>query len=72
MYNYSVILYEGLGLSNTVALLLAAVYVTIATCGNYVSSLLIDRVGRVKLLRKIFPFIPLILPLQSILEIYIY
>ena len=50
VYNYSVILYEGLGLSNTMSLLLAAVYVTIATCGNYVSSLLMDRVGRVRLL----------------------
>lgn len=53
VYNYSLILYEGLGLSNTMSLLLAAVYVTIATCGNYVNSLLIDRVGRVKLLRKL-------------------
>ncbi|CAK7235557.1 hypothetical protein SBRCBS47491_009333 [Sporothrix bragantina] len=50
VYNYSVILYQGLGLSNTVSLLLAAVYVTIATCGNYISSLLMDRVGRVKLI----------------------
>jgi hypothetical protein len=50
VYNYSVLLYEGLGFSNSISLLLAAAYVTVACCGNYISSLLMDHVGRVKLL----------------------
>lgn len=52
VYNYSVLLYEGLGFSNSVSLLLAAAYVTVACCGNYISSLLMDHVGRVKLLGR--------------------
>ncbi|KAH8697583.1 general substrate transporter [Talaromyces proteolyticus] len=50
IYNYSVLLYEGLGFSSNISLLLAAAYVTVACCGNYISSLLMDHVGRVKLL----------------------
>ncbi|KAK4944923.1 hypothetical protein LTR10_015842 [Elasticomyces elasticus] len=50
IYNYSVLLYQGLGFSGSLPLILAAAYVSVACCGNYVNSLLIDRVGRVKLL----------------------
>jgi len=50
VYNYSVLLYEGLGFKGSLPLILAAAYVTVAMCGNYINSLLIDRVGRVKLL----------------------
>ncbi|KAJ5263938.1 general substrate transporter [Penicillium angulare] len=46
VYNYSVLLYEGLGFTGSIPLLLAAAYVTVAFCGNYISSLLIDRIGR--------------------------
>lgn len=48
--DYSVLLYQGLGFDNKISLLLAALYVTVACMGNYVCSLLIDRLGRVKLL----------------------
>lgn len=54
IYNYSVLLYEGLGFSSSNSLLLAAVYVTVACCGNYINSLLVDRLGRVKLLGMLF------------------
>ncbi|OAG33838.1 hypothetical protein AYO21_12057 [Fonsecaea monophora] len=50
IYNYSVILYTGLGLSNKISLLLAAVFVTIACIGNGVNALLIDHFGRKVLL----------------------
>lgn len=52
--DYSVLLYQGLGFSNMISLMLAALYVTVACAGNYICSLLIDRVGRVKLLRKFY------------------
>lgn len=54
IYNYSVFLYEGLGFSSSNSLLLAAIYVTVACCGNYINSLLVDRLGRVKLLGELF------------------
>ncbi|KAI9870980.1 MAG: hypothetical protein M1830_003560, partial [Pleopsidium flavum] len=50
IYNYSVILYEGLGYKGSTPLLLSAAYVSCAAVGNYICSLLIDRVGRVRLL----------------------
>ncbi|OAA59741.1 General substrate transporter [Niveomyces insectorum RCEF 264] len=50
VYNYSVLLYQGLGFSNMLSLMLSALFVTIACLGNFVCSLLIDRVGRVRLL----------------------
>jgi fucose permease len=53
VYNYSVLLYEGLGFNNEISLLLAAAYVTVACIGNFINSILIDRVGRVKLLGKL-------------------
>lgn len=50
--DYSVLLYQGLGFKGSVPLLLAAAYVTVACVGNYINSLLIDRLGRVNLLCK--------------------
>ncbi|OQV09528.1 hypothetical protein CLAIMM_13641 [Cladophialophora immunda] len=50
IYNFSVILYEGLGFTGSIPLLLSAIYVLYAACLNYVCSLLIDRVGRVRLM----------------------
>jgi hypothetical protein len=44
-----VILYTGLGYSGSIPLLLSAAYVTAAAIGNYICSLVIDRVGRVRL-----------------------
>ena len=49
IYNYSVLLYEGLGESNAIALLLAAAYVTVACIGNYICAWLVDIFGRRKL-----------------------
>ncbi|KAK5744134.1 hypothetical protein LTR17_002164 [Elasticomyces elasticus] len=48
--NYQVLLYNGLGLYNSVPLLLYAVYLTWAAGMNYLSSLIIDKVGRVRLM----------------------
>ena len=50
--DYSVLLYEGLGFTGAIPLLLAAAYVTVACCGNFINSLLVDRVGRTRLLRE--------------------
>lgn len=47
--DYSVLLYQGLGFSGSTPLILAASYVTVACIGNYVNSVLVDKVGRVKL-----------------------
>lgn len=40
------LIYQGLGYSGSVPLLISGVYVTIGALGNYVNSLLIDRIGR--------------------------
>jgi hypothetical protein len=48
--NYEVILYIGLGLTGSTPLLLYAVYNTVAAFMNWVNSMIIDRVGRVRLL----------------------
>lgn len=44
--DYSVLIYQGLGQTGSMPLLLSGVYVTIGAMGNYVNSLLVDRVGR--------------------------
>ncbi|KAF9889825.1 hypothetical protein FE257_006915 [Aspergillus nanangensis] len=49
--NYSVLLYNGLGLTGWKPLLVYAGYATWAGITNYTSSLLIDRVGRVRLFK---------------------
>ncbi|VUC25612.1 unnamed protein product [Clonostachys rosea] len=46
IYNYSVIIYQGLGFSGHVPLLLSGIYTTIGALGNYVNALLADRIGR--------------------------
>jgi hypothetical protein len=48
--NYQVILYSGLGLSGSTPLLLYAFYNSIAAFMNVVASLIIDRIGRVRLM----------------------
>ncbi|KAH7907374.1 general substrate transporter [Hygrophoropsis aurantiaca] len=50
VYNYMVNLYKTLGLTGGVVLMLGATYVTVATAANFVASLIMDRVGRVRLL----------------------
>lgn len=54
--DYSVLLYQGLGFKGSLPLILAAAYVSVAMCGNYINSILIDRVGRVRLLCKLDKF----------------
>ncbi|CAK7223967.1 hypothetical protein SEUCBS140593_005414 [Sporothrix eucalyptigena] len=44
--NYSVLLYETLGLSNAMALLLGAVYVTVGMCCNFGGAFISDKIGR--------------------------
>jgi MFS family permease len=48
--NYQVLLYNSLGLYQSLPLLLYAVYLSWAAGMNYVSSLIIDKVGRVRLM----------------------
>lgn len=48
--NYQVLLYNSLGLFDSVPLLLYAVYLSWAAAMNYLSSRIMDRVGRVRLL----------------------
>ncbi|KAH7928765.1 general substrate transporter [Leucogyrophana mollusca] len=50
VYNYMVNLYKTLGLTGGVVLMLGATYVTVATVANFVASIIMDRVGRVRLL----------------------
>ena len=47
---YIVSLYQNLGLTGGVPLIIGAVYVTVATLGNFVGALILDKVGRKKLL----------------------
>ncbi|KAL1888450.1 hypothetical protein Sste5346_009567 [Sporothrix stenoceras] len=44
--NYSVVLYEGLGMKDSMPLLMYALYIVVGMIFNIVSSLIIDRVGR--------------------------
>ena len=46
-------LYQNLGLSGGVPLILGAAYVTVATISNFIGALLLDKVGRKPLLRKL-------------------
>ncbi|KAH0836949.1 hypothetical protein AYO21_01742 [Fonsecaea monophora] len=46
IYNYSVMIYQGLGQTGHMPLLLSGIYVTIGALGNYVNSILVDRTGR--------------------------
>ncbi|SCO91365.1 related to sugar transporter [Fusarium oxysporum] len=48
--NYQVMLYNGLGLYKSVPLLLYAVYLSFAAFMNFVSAMIMDRVGRVRLM----------------------
>ncbi|KAJ5874235.1 uncharacterized protein N7529_002665 [Penicillium soppii] len=48
--NYQVMLYNSLGLYDSMPLLLYAVYLTWASLMNYMSTYIIDRVGRVRLM----------------------
>lgn len=48
--NYQVLLYNTMGLHNSLPLLLYAVYLSWAAGMNYLSSLIIDKVGRVRLM----------------------
>jgi MFS family permease len=48
--NYQVLLYNTMGLYNSLPLLLYAVYLSWAAGMNYISSLIIDKVGRVRLM----------------------
>lgn len=47
---YSVVLYSGLGFTGVIPLVLGASYVTSTIIANWISALLIDRVGRVNLM----------------------
>lgn len=49
---YIIALYQNLGLTGGVPLILGAAYVTVATISNFVGALLLDKVGRKPLLRK--------------------
>lgn len=46
--NYSVILYNSLGLYGSLPLLLYALYLLWATFMNFVSALIVDRLGRIR------------------------
>ncbi|KAH7910574.1 general substrate transporter [Hygrophoropsis aurantiaca] len=48
--NYIVNLYKGLGITGGMVLILGALYVTVATAANFLASVLMDHVGRVRLL----------------------
>ncbi|KAK3713671.1 hypothetical protein LTR37_008365 [Vermiconidia calcicola] len=48
--NYQVLLYNGLGLYGSLPLLLYSAYLTWAAAMNYVAALIVDRVGRVRML----------------------
>ncbi|KIW83322.1 hypothetical protein Z517_02567 [Fonsecaea pedrosoi CBS 271.37] len=50
IYVYIVSLYQNLGLTGGVPLILGAAYVTVATISNFIGALLLDRVGRKPLL----------------------
>ena len=49
---YIISLYQSLGLTGGVPLILGAAYVTVATISNFIGALLLDKVGRKPLLSK--------------------
>ena len=60
--NYTALLYQSIGLSNSEALILAAGYNTFGLFANIGGIFASDRLGRRKLLRKeIGPLLPLVL-----------
>jgi hypothetical protein len=48
--NYQVALYEGLGITGWKSLLLLSIYTSWAAVMNWVNAMLMDRVGRIKLM----------------------
>ncbi|KAH7928789.1 general substrate transporter [Leucogyrophana mollusca] len=50
VYSYLVSMYKTLGLTGGMVLVLGAAYITVAAAANFVASLIMDRVGRVRLL----------------------
>lgn len=59
--NYQIILYKGLGITGWKALLLLSIYTSWAAFMNWVNAMLLDRIGRIKLMvigmvsRSLFP-----------------
>jgi MFS family permease len=50
--NYTVLLYQSLGLNNEISLMLSALYNTLAAIANFVGAYYSDRLGRRKALSK--------------------
>ncbi|KAG1718999.1 general substrate transporter [Suillus lakei] len=50
VYNYMVSLYKDLGFTGGITIMLSATYVTVATVANFVAAIIMDHVGRVRLL----------------------
>ena len=48
--NYQVLLYKSLGITGSLPLLLNAIYNSLAAFMNFINSLLLDRVGRIKVM----------------------
>lgn len=48
-------LYQGLGITGGMVLILGALYVTVATAANFLASFVMDYVGRVRLLSEKSP-----------------
>lgn len=48
--NYQITLYRGLGITGWKALLLLSVYTSWAAFMNWINAILLDRVGRIKLM----------------------
>lgn len=44
--DYAVLIYTGLGITGSGPLLISGIYVTVGALGNFVNSVLVDRVGR--------------------------
>ncbi|KAG0646295.1 Major facilitator superfamily transporter mfsA [Hyphodiscus hymeniophilus] len=55
IYVYIISLYQNLGLTGGIPLVLGAAYVTVATLSNFTGALLLDKIGRKPLFREIFP-----------------
>jgi hypothetical protein len=48
--NYQIILYQGLGITGWLPLMLYAIYASWAAFLNWVGSMIVDRVGRIRML----------------------
>jgi len=66
--NYTVIIYQSLGMTGQMPLVMYAIYTLIGTISTFVGAFIMDKFGRRRLLLIGFPFVSLILLAEAVLQ----